>query len=159
MIVAVVSVITGQRISEQKTKLKFRPPSEWFANMQPPAEQSLSYFEQNEQPAMDGPFQDLYLEDYEPEADSQFSGGSKFARHPTMNPPVFQPLCPTSRTNVFLKDPDYEYRPSSFVEVRCKLVMNIACYGRKRFSFSEFLIIPSFSRLVSIWSECSSPCK
>lgn len=86
-----------------------------------PAEQSPSYFEQSDQPAQDSSlFQDIYVEDYEPE-ESQFSGGSKFARHPSMEPPVFQPLCPTSRTDVFLNtDSDYEYRPSSYVEVKCE---------------------------------------
>lgn len=85
-------------------------------------DQSPSYFEQSDQPqASDNLFQDLYVEDYEPEGDSQFSGGSKFARHPSMDPPVFQSLCPTTRTDVFLNtDSDYEYRPNSYVEVKCE---------------------------------------
>jgi hypothetical protein len=118
-----ISVVTGQKFTEQRAKLKFRPPTEWFANMQPPPqEQSPSYFEQSDQPVPDSQFQDLYVEDYEPEAvESQFSGGSKFVRHPSMEPPVFQSLCPTSRTDVFLNtDSDFEYRPSSYVEVKCE---------------------------------------
>lgn len=122
-IATIVSIAIGQQ-REQRTKLKFRPPAQWFANMQPAnMEQSPSYFEQSDQPANDNesPFQDLYIEDYEPEADTQFSGGSKYARHPSMDPPVFQSLCPTSRTDVFLNnDSDYEYRPSSYVEVKCE---------------------------------------
>ena len=86
-------------------------------------QQSPSYFEQSDQPASDSQFafQDIYVEDYEPDGDLQFSGGSKFARHPSQEPPVFQSLCPTSRTDVFLNaDSDYEYRPSSYVEVKCE---------------------------------------
>lgn len=84
-------------------------------------EQSPNYFEQSDQPAQDNSqFQDLYVEDYEPDGESQF-GGSKFARHPNQDPPVFQSLCPTKRTDVFLSaDTDYEYRPSSYVEVKCE---------------------------------------
>lgn len=122
MIVTIISLVVGQKFSEQRSKLKFRPPSDWFANMQPQMDQSPSYFEQSDQPmATDSLFQDLYVEDYEPDGESQFSGGSKFARHPSMEPPIFQSLCPTTRTDVFLNtDSDYEYRPSSYVEVKCE---------------------------------------
>lgn len=122
MIFTIISVVIGQKFTEQRAKLKFRPPAEWFANMQPqPMEQSPNYFEQSDQPEQDTQFQDLYVEDYEPEAELQFSGGSKVARHPSMEPPVFQSLCPTSRTDVFLNtESDYEYRPSSYVEVKCE---------------------------------------
>ena len=117
----VISVAVGQRFTDQRPKLKFRPSSEWFANMQPQMDQSPSYFEQSDQPqASESLFQDLYVEDYEPEGDSQFSGGPKFARHPSMEPPVFQSLCPTTRTDVFLTDPYYEFRPNSYVEVKCE---------------------------------------
>jgi hypothetical protein len=122
VIFTAISDVIGQKFTDQRAKLKFRPPSEWFANMQPsPMEQSPSYFEQSDQPAPDSQFQDLYVEDYEPEGEAQFSGGTKFVRHPSMEPPVFQSLCPTSRTDVFLNtDSDYEYRPSSYVEVKCE---------------------------------------
>lgn len=120
VIVTGISVVIGQKFTEQRAKLKFRPPGEWFANMQPSMDQSPSYFEQSDQPVSDSKFTDLYVEDFDPEGDSQFSGGSKFARHPSQDPPVFQSLCPTKRTDIFLNtDSDYEYRPSSYVEVKC----------------------------------------
>lgn len=123
MVFTTICVTHGQKFAEQRTKQKFRPSSEWFINMQPPLEQNPNYFEQSDQPAPDpsNEFLDLYVEDYEPDGDSQFTGGSKFARHPAMEAPVFQPLCPTSRTDVFLNtDSAYEYRPSSYVEVKCE---------------------------------------
>jgi hypothetical protein len=123
VIFTIISIVIGQKYTEQRPKLKFRPPSEWFANMQPmPMEQSPSYFEQSDQPAPDNSlFQDLYVEDFDPDGESQY-GGSKFARHPSQEPPVFQSLCPTSRTDVFLntESDGYEYRPSSYVEVKCE---------------------------------------
>lgn len=121
VIVTVIAVVAGQRFTERRPKLKFRPPGEWFSNMQPSMDQSPSYFEQSDQPAADNSlFQELYVEDYEPEGESQY-GGSKFARHPSLEPPVFQSLCPTTRTDVYLNtDSDYEYRPSSYVEVKCE---------------------------------------
>ena len=84
-------------------------------------ELSPSYFEQSDQPTDNSQFQEMFVDDYEPEAQPEFSGGKKFVRHPSMEPPVFQSLCPTSRTDVFLNgDSDYEYRPSSYVEVKCE---------------------------------------
>lgn len=118
-----------------RTKMKFRPPGEWFENMQAPAEQSPSYFEQSDQPASDGQFQDLFVEDEDPVADSQFTGGSKYARHhASMAPAVFQSLCPTKRRDVSLStDSFYEYRPSSYEEVTCKRLLNIPCEWKLNF--------------------------
>lgn len=119
----VISMVAAQKFPE-RTKLKFRPPGEWFESMQAPAEQSPNYFEQSDQPASDGQFQgqfqDLFVDD--DDADGEFSGGSKFARHhPSMAPAVFQSLCPTKRNDVFLNtDSAFEYRPSSYEEVTCK---------------------------------------
>lgn len=112
-----------------RAKLKFRPPGEWFENMQAPVEQSPSYFEQSDQPSSDGQFQDLFVEDDEPVAKSQFTGGSKYARnHITSAPAVFQSLCPTKRSDISLSsDSFYEYRPSSYEEVTCKRLFNISC--------------------------------
>jgi len=131
MIATVISMAIGQNRMESRAKLKFRPPAEWFSNMQPQMDpqQSPSYYEQSDQPSQaDNPFQDFYLEDYEPETmdapgggSNSATGGNKFVRHPSMEPPVFQSLCPTSRTDVFLQNKDFEYRPSSYVEVKCEL--------------------------------------
>lgn len=117
----IISMVAAQKFPE-RTKLKFRPPGEWFESMQGPAEQSPSYFEQSDQPALEGQFQDLFVDDDDPEADSQFTGGSKFARHhPSMAPAVFQSLCPTKRNDISLdSDSKYEYRPSSYREVLCE---------------------------------------
>jgi hypothetical protein len=123
VILTIISIVIGQKFTDQRPKLKFRPPSEWFANMQQiPVDQLPSYFEQSDQPSQSNTqFQDFYVEDYDPEGELQFSGGPKFVRHPSQEPPVFQNLCPTSRTDVFLNDDsDYEYRPSSYVEVKCE---------------------------------------
>lgn len=111
-----------------------------------------SYFEQSDQPASDNSqFQDFYVEDYEPEGELQF-GGSKFARHPSMEPPVFQSLCPTKRTDVFLNvDSDYEYRPSSYVEVKCE-EFYYSCDAERRFHWWIFNFL---LRLSSIWKERS----
>jgi hypothetical protein len=122
VIVAILSIVVGQRSSG--TKSRYRPDASLFAAMERNADQSASYFEQNDQPSFDGQFQELYVnqEDFEPEnTEGAQYGGNKFVRHPTHDPSVFQSLCPTRRTSVVLdKDPYYEYRPASYEEVRCE---------------------------------------
>lgn len=104
MLAIVASVIAGQVFTEQqRSKLKFRPDPDWFANMQPPMDQMPNYFEQSDQPMPEGQFQDLYVGDYDHNTEAEFSGGSKFARHPSQESAVFQSLCPISRTHVYLQ--------------------------------------------------------
>lgn len=120
-LIVIISFVVAPNFADRREKLKFRPYPEWFANMQPPADQSPSYFEQSDEPASENQFTDLFVDDYESDNESQFSGGSKVPRHPSMFPAVYQSLCPTKRIDVFLNnDFDYEYRPSSYVEVECE---------------------------------------
>lgn len=131
-----VTIISMSVAMPERPKLKFRPPGEWFENMQEPAEQSPSYFEQSDQPA-ESQFRDLFIEDDEPVAETQFTGGSKFARnHVTTAPAVFQSLCPTKRSDVVLStDSFYEYRPSSYEVVTCKRLFHSSCDRNLNFSF------------------------
>lgn len=123
-----VTIISMSVAMPDRAKLKFRPPGEWFENMQEPAEQSPSYFEQSDQPA-ESQFRDLFIEDDEPVVETKFTGGSKFPRnHITSAPAVFQSLCPTKRSDVVLStDSFYEYRPSSYEVVSCKRLFSSSC--------------------------------
>ncbi|CRK95554.1 CLUMA_CG009019, isoform A [Clunio marinus] len=138
---AIISIVIGQKFVEQRKKLRFRPPSEWFENMQPSMEQSPNYFEQSDQPAPDIQFQDVYVDDFEAETDPQ-NGGLKVVRHPSMEVAHFQSLCPTRKTDVFLdNDSEYEYRPSSYEEAHIHMeevnlcINAINCIQRNRTIF------------------------
>lgn len=98
-------------------KSKFRPNTEWFANMQ---NQFPDEMMQSDQPAEDaGSFQDFLIDNFEP-VEIEVNEG-KYPRYVPKQPVIFQNLCPYQNRTIHSRDfdPLYDYVPSTYQEIRC----------------------------------------
>lgn len=129
----IISIVMGQMKFSGK-KPKFRPNPEIFAEMQ---RQIEAEYEQNDQPMTyfdpnSSPFQDFVLENSDSleNVGTMISGDGKFVRQtPIQEKLVYQNICP-HRTEIVSEFNDtrgrfdrmYEYKPSNFIEIHCKLL-------------------------------------
>lgn len=121
-----MTIAIGSNFAQQRPKLQFRPPPEWFANLQP-LDRSPNYSESDDEPfesnqvLNQAQFPEFYFNENNDEDEFTLTNGNKLVRHiDHMDTPVFKRTCPTVNWTVTFPDKDYQYLPSSYLEVKCK---------------------------------------